>query len=96
MPDEEPRYIGLTTRTVAFVVDWAIIDLVAILTGAAVALVVTPLHVSSHVETVLCVVGAACYALFSAAYFIGFWSATGQTPGGRIMHFRVVLTRGEG
>jgi len=28
--------------------------------------------------------------LWSAGYFVAFWSATGQTPGGRVMHIRVV------
>jgi uncharacterized RDD family membrane protein YckC len=32
--------------------------------------------------------------LFEAAYFAGFWSTAGQTPGMRLMHLRVVDSSG--
>ena len=33
--------------------------------------------------------------LWTAGYFVAFWSATGQTPGNRVMRIRVVTASGE-
>ena len=33
--------------------------------------------------------GAGAYILWTLAYFVTFWSATGQTPGNRVMHIAV-------
>ena len=33
--------------------------------------------------------------LWGAAYFVTFWSTTGQTPGARMMRFRVLAPRAE-
>lgn len=89
----EISYIGLITRGIAFVIDAALISLVAFLVGAAVALIGSLFHFPHHSKTILAVIGGAAYVLWAAGYFIGFWSATGQTPGDRIMQIRVVTAR---
>jgi uncharacterized RDD family membrane protein YckC len=86
-----PAYAGLVTRTLAFALDVAIIDVVALLTGAVVALGLSALDLPSKVITVLTVVGAAITLLWSIGYLAWFWSASGQTPGDRVLGLRVQL-----
>ena len=86
----EVRYIGLMTRGIAFVIDAALISLVAFLAGAAVALIGSLFHFTHEAKAVLAVIGGVAYVLWAAGYFVGFWSATGQTPGDRLMQIRVV------
>ncbi len=88
------RYAGLATRAVAFVIDAAIIDLVAIVVAAAAALIVSFFHFPSGVQTVLKFIGLGIYVLWAAGYFVGFWTTTGQTPGNRVMQIRVLTTAG--
>jgi uncharacterized RDD family membrane protein YckC len=94
-PQDQPRYIGLVTRGVAFALDAVVIDLVALIVGFASALILSLLHLPKEVKAVLAVIGAASYFLWTLAYFVGFWSATGQTPGNRVMQIRVLSASGE-
>lgn len=89
----EVSYIGLMTRGIAFVIDAALISLVAFLVGAAVALIGALFHFPHGFKTILAVIGGVAYVAWGAGYFIGFWSATGQTPGDRVMQIRVVTAR---
>ncbi len=84
-----PRYQGLVTRTIAFSLDAAAINLVAIAVGVAVGLAISVLGLPSEVETALFAVGGVAYLVWSASYFIGCWCTTGQTPGDRLLHIRV-------
>ena len=88
--ENEPRYVGLITRGIAFVIDAALISLIAFLVGAAVALIGSLFHFPHEVRTILAVIGGVAYVLWAAGYFVSFWSATGQTPGDRVMQIRVV------
>jgi uncharacterized RDD family membrane protein YckC len=88
-----PSYAGLVTRTLAFALDVAIIDVVALVTGAVVALGLSALDLPDTVKTVLAVVGAAAGALWTIGYFAWFWSASGQTPGDRVLGLRVLSAR---
>jgi uncharacterized RDD family membrane protein YckC len=90
--ENDVRYIGLITRGIAFVIDAALISLIAFLVGAAVALIGSLFHFPHELNTILKVVGGVAYVLWAAGYFVGFWSATGQTPGDRVMQIRVVTT----
>jgi uncharacterized RDD family membrane protein YckC len=85
-----PAYAGLVTRTLAFALDVAIIDVVALLTGAIVALGLSALDIPDTVMTVLTVIGAVIGALWTIGYFAWFWSASGQTPGDRVLGLRVL------
>ena len=82
-------YEGLVTRSIAFAVDAAVINLVAIAVGAVVGLAVSVLSVPDWVETALLALGGAAYLIWTIAYFLTFWSTTGQTPGDRLMQIRV-------
>lgn len=83
-------YTGLVTRAIGFGIDAVIIDLAAILVVAIVALALTLFKVPSRIDTALAALAAAVFIVWAAAYFVAFWSTTGQTPGARIMRFRVL------
>jgi uncharacterized RDD family membrane protein YckC len=67
-----------------------VIDVVAIAVAGAVALALSVLSVADNMDTVLIAVGGTLFVAWSIAYFVTFWSTTGQTPGGRVMRVRVV------
>jgi uncharacterized RDD family membrane protein YckC len=92
---DEPRYIGLATRTIAFLLDLAAIYVVAVVVGAGIGLVLSLFKISDHAKSVLAVIGAVLFVLWAIAYFVGFWSATGETPGDRLMRIRVVTADGQ-
>lgn len=94
-PADLTRYAGLVTRGVAFVLDAALIDLVAVVVAAAAALIVLLFHLPNEAQTILKVIGVVAYVLWAGGYFVGFWSATGQTPGDRVMQIRVVTSQGD-
>ena len=91
--DETPRetsYIGLVTRIIAFAIDAAIINVVALLVGVVITLVSSVLPASKQRDAILVAVGGVIYALWVIGYFVTFWTTTGQTPGNRLMEIRVV------
>ena len=88
-------YEGLVTRSIAFALDAAVINLIAIAVGAVVSLAVSVLSVPDWLDTVLLAVGGALYLLWTVVYFATFWSTTGQTPGDRVMQIRVCLANGD-
>jgi uncharacterized RDD family membrane protein YckC len=85
-----PDYTGLVTRAIGFGVDALIIDLAAIVVAAIVALALNLFEVPSKVDTALAAIGAVVFIVWAGAYFVTFWSTTGQTPGARMMRFRVL------
>jgi len=88
------RYVGLATRAIAMVIDAAVINLVAIVAGIGASLILSVFHLPGPVKAALAGIGAAVYILWTVGYFIVFWSTTGQTPGDRLMQFRVVTQDG--
>jgi uncharacterized RDD family membrane protein YckC len=84
-----PEYEGLVTRTIAFAIDALVIDLVAIVVAAVVALVLSVISLPDSLDTVLLAAGGAAFVVWTAAYFVTFWSTTGQTPGSRLLRIRV-------
>ncbi len=91
----EPSYAGLVTRTIAFGVDGAIINLVAVTVAALVGLALSIVSMPSWLTAFAVAVGAATYAVWVAGYFVVFWTTTGQTPGDRLMRIRVRAATGE-
>jgi uncharacterized RDD family membrane protein YckC len=89
MTPAAPVYEGLVTRGIAFAVDAAVINLVALIVSVSVGLALSVLDPSNDGETVALAVGAVAYALWSIGYFVTFWSTTGQTPGNRLLQIRV-------
>jgi len=82
-------YAGLATRGVALAVDAALVTLI-FLTGTAVIGLVVSLVWNPRPASVVGTVIAVAGLLVEAAYFTGFWSTAGQTPGMRLLHLRVV------
>jgi uncharacterized RDD family membrane protein YckC len=90
-----PSYAGFVTRAIALTLDAALIDVVALAVTGAALLVASAFSVSSgkhhHVVTVI---GAGLFVIWMIAYFIAFWTTTGQTPGSRVMQIRVTRVNG--
>jgi uncharacterized RDD family membrane protein YckC len=89
-PAEDEPFVGIVTRAVSWIVDAVLINAVAIITGLGVELIASLFPISKDLGSVLKPIAAAAYAVWSAAYFIVFWSTTGQTPGARMMQIRLV------
>jgi uncharacterized RDD family membrane protein YckC len=92
----EPVYQGLVTRAIAFTLDAALLNFVALVVGAALALAVSVLQLPSELDAVAAACAGVGYVIWTIAYFVTFWSSTGQTPGSRVMRIRVVLADGGG
>jgi uncharacterized RDD family membrane protein YckC len=92
--DPEMRYVGLATRVLSFVIDAAVITAVAIFVGVGAFLVQGVLHLPSNAQKIIQLVGAGAYVIATIAYFVAFWSSTGQTPGARVMQIQVVTDAG--
>jgi uncharacterized RDD family membrane protein YckC len=82
-------YVGLVTRAVAFAVDAALIQFVAIAVAGTFALILTVVSLPDELDPVIAVVASAVYLLWLVGYFVVFWSTTGQTPGDRLFQIRV-------
>jgi uncharacterized RDD family membrane protein YckC len=83
-------YAGLVTRTLAFAIDAVIINVVAWGTGIVIALGLSLISLPEDVRTILAAIGAVLACAWAIAYFVFFWSATGQTPGSRVMRIIVL------
>jgi uncharacterized RDD family membrane protein YckC len=90
-----PVYAGFVTRATGFVVDEVVVLVVGTLGVIGVGVIldaVIPGGVSVDLAAIL---GTAVWAgLLGAAYFVGFWSLAGQTPGMRLMRIVVVPVDG--
>jgi uncharacterized RDD family membrane protein YckC len=73
----------------ACAIDVLVVQAVAWTVGAVAAVAASMLDFSDDLETILIAAGAVVAALWSAGYFVFFWSTTGQTPGDRVMEIRV-------
>jgi uncharacterized RDD family membrane protein YckC len=90
----DTRYVGLVTRAIAFAADALIINGVAVVVAAVVALVFSILP-SAHVpKGVSVAIGAGAFVLWLVGYFATFWTTTGQTPGNRMLGIKVVRRDG--
>src|SRR2546421_19210 len=80
---------GIATRGAAFALD-ALVVTVVFLAGAGFVGLVTSLVGHLRPAWLAEALGLASWLVLQIAYFVGFWSATGQTPGMRVMHLRLV------
>ncbi len=87
-------YVGVVTRALAFALDAAVINIAAVLVGAVVTLVFSVVPASQAVHTLVVAAGGVAFALWATAYFLVFWTTTGQTPGNRAMQISVVRSDG--
>jgi uncharacterized RDD family membrane protein YckC len=86
--------VGLVTRAVSWVMDALLINVAAIMTGLGAALVLSIFPLAKSAKPALQAVAGVAYVLWTAAYFVAFWSTTGQTPGARVMQIRLVTPSG--
>ncbi len=93
-PEENVVYVGLLTRVISWAVDVLLINLVAIITGLGIALIVNLFPVTKNLHTLFEAIAGGVYVLWTAAYFVAFWSITGQTIGSRVMQVRLVTPSG--
>jgi len=93
-PDRAAGYAGLATRVISFTIDAALITLVDIVIGVGASLILGLLHIPHELRTLLLALGTALFIVGSIAYFVVFWSTTGQSPGARVMQIRVLTTDG--
>jgi len=90
----DARYVGIVSRTLAFAVDAVLIGVVGLVVEVAAALIFSVVHLPSGLKSAMIAAGAALFAVWATSYFVAFWSTTGQTPGARIMQFRVLAMNG--
>lgn len=89
------RYVGLVTRAIAFTLDAAVVNAVALLTASVVVVTLSVVSVPEAVRTTIAAIGGALYVAWTVGYFATFWATTGQTPGSRVLGIRVCAASGE-
>ena len=90
---EATRFGGLVSRAVGLVVDAALAQLTFLVIAASVGLVLSLADWLSPGWVGGAIAGGG-WGVVVAVYFVSFWTATGQTPGMRIMRVRVVRADG--
>jgi uncharacterized RDD family membrane protein YckC len=92
------NYAGFVSRIIAFGIDIAIITitliLISLLINAVISLIGLDDGVSMRVFDKLLLSGALAL-IYSASYFIFFWTLASQTPGKTLMGLRIVTTGGQ-
>jgi uncharacterized RDD family membrane protein YckC len=88
-----PVYGGLATRGIALVIDAAIAQLAFLVIAGSISLVIA-LAGGVHEGWLAATLAAVGWFVVEAAYFVGFWSAAGVTPGMRVLRLRVVTRSG--
>ena len=92
-PDQP--YAGLVTRAVAFALDVAILDAILIVIGVVTGLIISAFgDFAPNLDFNEVALGVAGWAIAFTAYFVSFWSLTGQTPGMRALGIKVVPAKG--
>jgi len=90
---ESSRYGGLVSRAIGLVVDAGLAHVTFLVVAASVGLVLS-LADSLSPGWVGGAIAGGGWGFVVAVYFVSFWTATGQTPGMRIMRVRVVKANG--
>jgi CheY-like chemotaxis protein/uncharacterized RDD family membrane protein YckC len=80
-----PPYAGLATRVVGFAADAAVVNAIALVVAAVIALCVSFLHLPVPTERLLAAIGGVVWIGWGIGYFVAFWSSSGQTIGDRLM-----------
>lgn len=90
---EGTAYVGLVARAIAFVIDAVIINGIAAIVTAGLAIALSVLFSDPSISPPGVAAGAVVFALWSTSYFVVGWSVGGQTIGDAVMGFRVVDSR---
>jgi uncharacterized RDD family membrane protein YckC len=94
------QYAGFVTRLVSFVIDRALVGVVAFVTLQSIDYVLGAFQINQLLgfwdmtwrgRSILV---AAIYVILTVCYDIGFWLLAGQTPGKRVMGVRVLRSDG--
>jgi uncharacterized RDD family membrane protein YckC len=93
-PPAPPQFGGVATRAIALVTDAALIGLIGV-SISAMATLIASLVGTLRPAWLVGLIIAAGWAVLSVAYFAGFWSLVGQTPGMQLMRVRVRGPGGE-
>lgn len=88
------KYGGLSARAVALVLDVGLADLAAITVAGGLWLVASVVG-GLRPEWLVAVLVAVGWAFVVDAYLVVFWTMSGQTPGMRLLHLRVVGPDGD-
>ena len=91
---DDEAFVGVVTRSVSWVLDAIAINVVAIGTGLGAQLILSIFPVSRDFASVLKPIAGAVYLVWAGAYFVVFWSWTGQTLGARVMQIRLLTANG--
>jgi uncharacterized RDD family membrane protein YckC len=86
-------FAGVATRALALAADVGVILLIYVSLAAVVALVAT-LVGTLRPQWLVGALLASGWALLAGGYFLLFWSSTGQTPGMRLLHLRLIGREG--
>ena len=91
--DPQHRFGGLASRGLGLALDAALVQLAFLVTTGTIALVAALAGGVRAGWLTGTLVGAG-WLLVAGAYFVGFWSGGGQTPGMRVMRLRVLTRSG--
>ena len=94
-PEENVAYVGLLTRVISWAVDVLLINLVAVIVGLGAELIIGLFPITKNLKPLFLAIAGGAYVVWTAAYFVAFWSITGQTLGSRVMQVRLVTASGE-
>jgi uncharacterized RDD family membrane protein YckC len=89
-------YAGIVTRAVALAIDALVVNVIAVIVGAAVELIASLFGGDLSLGLGGALAAGAGWILWVTAYFTFFWTVTGQTPGNRVLGIRVVSADGGG
>ena len=92
--EENLTDVGLVTRVISWCVDAVLINVVAIITGLGAEIIVSIFPITKNLKPLFVAIAGGVYVLWTAAYFVAFWSITGQTMGSRVMPVRLVTPGG--
>jgi uncharacterized RDD family membrane protein YckC len=84
------EYAGVVTRTIAIVLDALLVTVAALAVAGAALLTFAVFSIKTKHHTFTVVIGAVAFLVWATSYFAFFWTTTGQTPGARLMHIRVI------
>ena len=90
---QSARFGGFASRALGLVVDAVLAELGFVVLVAAIALVAA-LAGGLHSGWLAGALAGAGWFIAAAIYFTAFWSTTGQTPGMRLLHLKVVTPTG--
>ncbi len=93
-PEENAPHVGLVTRAISWAVDFLFINLAAIITGLGAEMVASIFPITKDLKPLFLAIAGGAYVLWTATYFVVFWTVSGQTPGSRLMQVRLVSRDG--